>query len=149
MKHTKLLLACLISLLITPTVLANPVKHLIIQNNGIRNQVLTHHLVEISFKGRVVWANLPSFNTHFREVLGQSDTAYQRVVDSEIQNFYGTYEPGSITAKIHDNTPPLNNKSIVATCKNDKLIHGYFHNVVIKIDLNKKCTIEEYNIDLK
>lgn len=149
MKYNKILLTCLLTLLTTPAVWANPVKHLIIQNNGIRNQVLTHHLVELNFKGHVVWTNLPAFNTHFREVLGQADSNYQRVVDSEIQNFSGVYEPGSITAKIHDNTPPLNNKSVVATCKNDKLIHGYFHNVVLKIDLNKKCTIEEYNIDLK
>jgi len=148
MKYHKFL-TIILMLITTPAAWANPIKHLIIKNDGIRNQVLAHHLVEISFKSHIVWTSLPSFGTSFREVLGQSDSAYQRVVDSEIQSFSGLYETGSITAKVHNNMPPYNNQSIVTTCKNVKPIHGYFHNVVISIDLNKKCTIEEYNIDLK
>jgi hypothetical protein len=127
---------------------ANPVKHLIVQNKGLPNMVAQHHTIEISFDGRVVWTELPSYNSSFREILGKTDSGYQRVVDSGIQNFSGTYKAGSIIAQIHDNAPPQTSHSVVAKCHNLKPIQGAFRNVSIIIDARKNCVIAEYNVDL-
>lgn len=127
---------------------ANPVKHLIVQNNGLPNMVAKHHTIEIIFDGRVVWTELPRYNSSFREVLGKTDSGYQRVVDSGIQNFSGTYKIGSIVARIHNNAPAQGSHSVITKCQNVKAIPGAFRNVSIIIDAKKNCVIKEYNVDL-
>ena len=135
-------------LFFAPQLSANPVKHLMVENKGFTNMVAQHHMIEINFNGRVVWTTLPAYNQSFREVLGQADSGYQRVVDSGIQNTFTPYKAGSIVVRIHNNTPPKTKESIVATCRNLKPIQGAFRNVVIKIDLKRNCVVEEYNVDL-
>lgn len=127
---------------------ANPIKHLIVQNKGFPNMLAKHHTIEINFDGRVVWTELPHYNSNFREVLGKTDSGYQRVVDSGIQNFSGIYKVGSIMVRIHNSAPLQTSRSVVAKCHNLKPIPGAFRNVSIMIDAKKNCVIEEYNVEL-